>query len=101
MLWVPFVLPWYCTKIQPRHPVGADVRKAVQDGWPANRIIATGIVPDLANMGSLKQLRGHVTTIHGSALFHLFSEEKQRSLALALGSLAPVSGACIFGWSRR
>jgi len=38
--------------------------------------------------------------IHASALFHLFSEEKQLALAHALGSLlAPVSGACIFGWS--
>jgi hypothetical protein len=56
--------------------------------------------PDLANMSSLNQLRGHVTVIHASALFHLFSEEKQRALALALGSLlAPVSGASIFGWS--
>jgi hypothetical protein len=33
-------------------------------------------------------------------LFHLFPEEIQRTLALALGSLlAPVSGASIFGWS--
>jgi hypothetical protein len=56
--------------------------------------------PDLANLTSLNQLRGHVTVIHASALFHLFSEEKQLALAQALGSLlAPVSGACIFGWS--
>jgi len=56
--------------------------------------------PDLTNLSSLNQLRGHVTAIHVSALFHLFSEEKQLSLAQALGSLlAPVSGACIFGWS--
>lgn len=38
--------------------------------------------------------------IHAAALFHLFSEEKQRELAMVLGSLlAPVSGASIFGWS--
>ncbi|KAI9511364.1 hypothetical protein F5148DRAFT_975292 [Russula earlei] len=56
--------------------------------------------PDLENLTSLNHLRGHVTAIHASALFHLFSEERQRSLALALGSLlAPVSGASIFGWS--
>jgi hypothetical protein len=56
--------------------------------------------PDLANLSSLNQLRGHVTAIHASALFHLFSEEKQLALAQAFGSLlAPVSGACIFGWS--
>ncbi|KAH9990200.1 hypothetical protein BJV74DRAFT_837123 [Russula compacta] len=56
--------------------------------------------PDLINLSPLNQLRGHVTAIHASALFHLFSEEKQRALALALGSLlAPVSGATIFGWS--
>jgi len=55
---------------------------------------------DLSNLSSLNQLRGHVTAIHASALFHLFSEEKQLALAHALGSLlAPVSGACIFGWS--
>jgi len=57
-------------------------------------------VPDLANLSSLNQLRGHVTVIHASALFHLFSEEKQTALALVLGSLlAPVSGASIIGWS--
>lgn len=56
--------------------------------------------PDLANLSSLNQLRGHVTAIHAAALFHLFPEEKQRALALALGSLlASVSGASIFGWS--
>ena len=56
--------------------------------------------PDLANPASHNQLRGHVTAIHASALFHLFSEEKQLALARAFGSLlAPVSGACIFGWS--
>ena len=56
--------------------------------------------PDLAKLSSLNQLRGHVTVIHASALFQLFSEEKQMALAQALGSLlAPVSGACIFGWS--
>jgi hypothetical protein len=53
--------------------------------------------PDLANLSSLNQLRGHITAIHASALFHLFSEEKQLALEHALGSLlAPVSGACIF-----
>lgn len=60
----------------------------------------SGDAPDLANLSSLNQLRGHVTMIHASALFHLFSEEKQRALALVLGSLlAPVSGASILGWS--
>jgi hypothetical protein len=52
------------------------------------------------NLSSLNQLRGHVTAINASALFHLFSEEQQRELAMTLGSLlAPVSGASIFGWS--
>jgi hypothetical protein len=56
--------------------------------------------PDLTNLSSLNQLRGHVTAINASALFHLFSGEKQRDLAMALGSLlAAVSGATIFGWS--
>ncbi|KAI0260008.1 hypothetical protein BC834DRAFT_832569 [Gloeopeniophorella convolvens] len=56
--------------------------------------------PELTSLTSLNQLRGHVTTIHASALFHLFSEEEQRALAVALGSLlAPIKGACVFGWS--
>lgn len=121
---------------------GADIRKAVQDGWPVSQIVATDIVsqfwdlghklfrsseasfpavfiqadllnqahvtpgppaenaPDLASLGSLNQLRGQVTAIHASALFHLFPEEQQLVLAMTLGSLlANVSGASIFGWS--
>ncbi|KAI0252758.1 hypothetical protein BJV78DRAFT_1091313, partial [Lactifluus subvellereus] len=122
---------------------GLDARKAAQDGWPANRIVATDILrtefwdlghelcqssaasfpavfiqadlldqahitpgppssdpPDLRNLSSLNQLRGHVMAINAAALFHLFSEEKQRELAMVLGSLlAAVSGASIIGWS--
>ncbi|KAI9464086.1 hypothetical protein BJY52DRAFT_1251516 [Lactarius psammicola] len=56
--------------------------------------------PDLASLSSLNQLRGQVTAIHASALFHLFSEKQQLALAMSLGSLlANVSGASIFGWS--
>lgn len=59
-----------------------------------------GDAPDLANLSSLNQLRGHVTAIHASALFHLFSEGDQLALARALRDLlGPVSGACVFGWS--
>ncbi|KAI0299339.1 hypothetical protein B0F90DRAFT_1560911, partial [Multifurca ochricompacta] len=57
-------------------------------------------LPDLTSLSSLNQLRGHVTAIHASALFHLFSEEEQQALAIALGGLlASVPGASIFGWS--
>jgi hypothetical protein len=54
--------------------------------------------PDLRSLTSLSPLHGRVFAIHASALFHLFSEEKQLHLARALaGLLSPEPGSMIFG----
>ncbi|KAI0061715.1 hypothetical protein BV25DRAFT_1870697 [Artomyces pyxidatus] len=54
--------------------------------------------PDLAALASLNPLRGHVSAIHASALFHLFQEEQQLRLARALAALlSPEPGSMIFG----
>jgi hypothetical protein len=53
---------------------------------------------DLQSLTSLNPLRGHVSLIHASAFFHLFSEEKQFELArLLAGLLDPRPGSTIFG----
>ena len=58
-------------------------------GWPA---------PLLKSLTSLNPLRGHVAAVHAGALFHLFSEERQTTLALALaGLLSPEPGSMIVG----
>ncbi|KAF8589971.1 hypothetical protein K439DRAFT_1628186 [Ramaria rubella] len=47
---------------------------------------------------SLNSLRGHVSVIHISMVFHLFSEEKQLELAHRLKTLlSPLPGSIIFG----
>jgi hypothetical protein len=54
--------------------------------------------PDLRTLTSLNPLRGHVSVIYASALFHLFSEDEQLRLARALaGLLSPEPGSMIFG----
>lgn len=54
--------------------------------------------PALSEVKMLTELRGHISVIHASALFHLFDEERQLALAHALaGLLAPHPGAMIFG----
>ncbi|KAM5531491.1 hypothetical protein V8D89_014816 [Ganoderma adspersum] len=54
--------------------------------------------PDLSTLTSLNPLRGHVSAIHASSFFHLFSEEKQLELAKALaGLLSPELGSVILG----
>ncbi|KAI0358974.1 hypothetical protein OH77DRAFT_1420487 [Trametes cingulata] len=54
--------------------------------------------PQLSTLTSLNPLRGHVSAIHASALFHLFSEDKQLQLAQALaGLLSPEPGSMILG----
>ena len=54
--------------------------------------------PDLRTLTSLNPLRGHVSAIYASSLFHLFSEDKQLRLARALaGLLSPEPGSMIFG----
>lgn len=54
--------------------------------------------PALSEVKTLTELRGHISAIHASALFHLFDEERQFALAHSLaGLLAPHPGAMIFG----
>ncbi|TFK93026.1 hypothetical protein K466DRAFT_594724 [Polyporus arcularius HHB13444] len=54
--------------------------------------------PQLSTLTSLNPLRGHVSAIHISAVFHLFSEEEQVELAHKLaGLLSPEPGSIIFG----
>jgi hypothetical protein len=53
---------------------------------------------DLRTLKSLTPLQGHVSAINASAFFHLFSEEKQLTLAKQLATLlSPESGSIIFG----
>ena len=55
-------------------------------------------VPPLTSLTSLNPLRGRVAAIHAGALFHLFSEEQQGTLARALASLlSPEPGSMIVG----
>lgn len=55
-------------------------------------------IPALSSLTSLNPLRGHISVIHASYFFHLFSEEKQLLLAQALaGLLSPEPGSVIFG----
>ncbi|KAI0707592.1 hypothetical protein C8Q76DRAFT_799936 [Earliella scabrosa] len=55
-------------------------------------------IPRLSSLTSLNPLRGHISVIHASAFFHLFSEEKQFHLAQALaGLLSPRPGSMIIG----
>lgn len=55
-------------------------------------------VPDLHSLTSLAPLLGHVSAIHASALFHLFEEAEQASLAHSIGGLlSPEPGSMIFG----
>lgn len=54
--------------------------------------------PVLDTLTSLKPLQGHVSAIHTSNFFHLFSEEKQLELAQLLATLlSPAPGSMIFG----
>ncbi|KAI8983390.1 hypothetical protein BD414DRAFT_490769 [Trametes punicea] len=55
-------------------------------------------VPQLSTLASLNPLRGHVSVIHASMLFHLFNEDKQFHLAQALaGLLSPEPGSMLLG----
>ena len=46
----------------------------------------------------MTELRGHISVIHASSLFHLFGEEKQFELAKRLAALLdPRPGSIIFG----
>ena len=49
-------------------------------------------------MNTLTELRGHISVIHASALFHLFNEERQFELGKRLAALLdPRPGSVIFG----
>jgi len=55
-------------------------------------------VPALKTLTSLNPLRGHVSAIHASSLYHLFSEDGQLHLSRAIaGLLSPEPGSMIFG----
>ncbi|KAI1789132.1 hypothetical protein LXA43DRAFT_597159 [Ganoderma leucocontextum] len=55
--------------------------------------------PDLSSLISLNPLRGHVSAIHVTNVFHLFSEHEQLRLARGLaGLLSPATGSIIAGW---
>ncbi|KAJ7206521.1 hypothetical protein GGX14DRAFT_637452 [Mycena pura] len=68
----------------------------------APRLTSTSstVVPpsNLSNITSLTALTGHVSVLHCSYVFHLFSEQKQAELArLLAGLLSPLPGSMIFG----
>ena len=57
-----------------------------------------GPPPPVASVNTLTELRGHISVIHASALFHLFNEEKQFELGKRLAALLdPRPGSIIFG----
>lgn len=57
-----------------------------------------GPTPPLTSLTCLTPLRGHVSAIHVSSVFHLFFEPQQLQLARALaGLLSPIPGSVIFG----
>ncbi|KAJ6550326.1 hypothetical protein B0H19DRAFT_1237244 [Mycena capillaripes] len=70
----------------------------LEPSTPAQRGDITDAPPPLATLTSLTPLRGHVSVIHTSALFHLFPEAEQLQLARALaGLLSPLPGSVILG----
>ena len=57
-----------------------------------------GPPPSISSVDTLTELRGHISVVHASSLFHLFNEEKQFELGKRLGSLLdPRPGSVIFG----
>ena len=60
--------------------------------------VASGPRPPVASVNNLTELRGHISAIHASSLFHLFDEEKQFELGKRLAALLdPRPGSIIFG----
>ena len=56
------------------------------------------VMPPLNTLSSLNPVRGKISAIHASDLFHLFSEERQLQLAKIISSfLSPEKGSVIFG----
>jgi len=83
----------------PAHFLGGDAFDAAFfGGGPILDIPPTTPPPALADLKTLSPLNGHVSVIHASSFFHLFSEEKQLELARKLaGLLSPVPGSMIVG----
>ncbi|KAG7448621.1 uncharacterized protein BT62DRAFT_992644 [Guyanagaster necrorhizus] len=55
-------------------------------------------VPELSQVQSLAELRGHISAIHTSAFFHLFDEEGQFEIANIMAALlSSEPGSMIFG----
>ncbi|KAH7922346.1 hypothetical protein BV22DRAFT_1113934 [Leucogyrophana mollusca] len=65
---------------------------------PDYRPMTQTLTPALTSLTSLNPLRGRVSIIHASSMFHLFDEKQQLHLARALGSLlSQQPGSVIFG----
>ncbi|KAG1748152.1 hypothetical protein EDB19DRAFT_1630360 [Suillus lakei] len=55
-------------------------------------------LPDLSSLTSLNDLRGKLTAVHASSIFHLFSAEQQASLVRSVAALlSPEPGSIAFG----
>ena len=60
--------------------------------------VPPGPPPSVASVDTLTELRGHISAIHASLFFHLFTEEKQFELGKRLAALLdPRPGSIIFG----
>ena len=60
--------------------------------------VPSGPPPPVASVNTLTELRGHISVIHASSLFHLFNEEEQFELGRRLAALLdPRPGSIIFG----
>ncbi|KAH9913286.1 uncharacterized protein B0H18DRAFT_177686 [Fomitopsis serialis] len=84
----------------PAHFLGGDVfDSAFFEGSPILDTPPTTPPPaTLAALKTLSPLNGHVSAIHASSFFHLFSEDEQLELARKLaGLLSPVPGSMIVG----
>ncbi|KAG7448618.1 uncharacterized protein BT62DRAFT_929708 [Guyanagaster necrorhizus] len=90
--------------------IGHKLFKSTPETFPARFIPAdifdleglskeeAGPVSDISKVQSLAELRGNVSAIHASALFHLFNEEEQSKLAKIIASLlSSAPGSMIFG----
>ena len=57
--------------------------------------VPCGSPPPIASVNSLTELRGHISVIYASFLFHLFNEEKQFELGKRLAGLLDRRPGCI------
>ncbi|KAF8588076.1 hypothetical protein K439DRAFT_1336384 [Ramaria rubella] len=74
-------------------------KPAILEPSPPVHTVPSTPPPSLLHLGnSLNPLKGHVSVIHASSLFHLCSEEQQSQLARCLGALlSPQPGSIILG----